>query len=166
MTFLSKSPNVCSTTSIISRPQQKSSPQAQVAVIKSAILRIFAQNTWRNCSPKRSFYLLNSYFLLSSPDTSSVSFHSCCWYPASLQSIRGLRQCEMKQPPNLRPGRPPGDARHPVEFVRGHPRIATPRRAHQVANVPRVSFGALFFFLHPSTLPLLQSLPNTSNVAA
>src|SRR5438067_13089568 len=40
---------------------------------------------------------------------------------------------------------PRGPVPQSVEFVRGRPRIATPRRAHQVANVPRVSFGALFF---------------------
>jgi hypothetical protein len=56
--------------------------------------------------------LLKPYFLFSPPDTSSVSFHLCSRYPASLQSSDGLRQCEMKPPSNLRPCRRLADARH------------------------------------------------------
>src|SRR5438552_11586234 len=42
---------------------------------------------------------------------------------------------------------PRGPVPQSIEFERGHLRTATPRRAHQIANVPRVSFGALFFFI-------------------
>src|SRR5215831_6398816 len=48
MIFPSKSPSACSTTSTINRPEQRSSRPAQVAAIKSPILRVFARNTWRN----------------------------------------------------------------------------------------------------------------------